>query len=90
MRIFDARTVAALVPPRRWIDTMEQVYQVQTLSMGWCLECHRNPGPNLRPLEFITDMQWVPGEDPRVLQERLLKRYNIPPEASTDCSTCHR
>jgi hypothetical protein len=72
------------------IDRMEQVYQVKTLSMGWCLDCHRNPGPNLRPQEFITDLAWVPGEDPRLLQERLLKLYNIPEKAPTDCSTCHR
>ena len=69
---------------------MEQVYQAKRLSMGWCLECHRNPGPNLRPPEVITAMDWVPSEDPEVLQERLLKLYDIPQQASTDCSTCHR
>ncbi len=26
------------------IDTMEVVFQAEPLSMGWCLECHRNPG----------------------------------------------
>lgn len=72
------------------IDRMERVYQVETLSMGWCLDCHRDPGRNLRPREFIATMDWVPGEDPAVLQARLLKRYNIPEQASTDCSTCHR
>jgi len=73
------------------IDRMERVYQVNTLSMGWCLDCHRNPGPNLRPQEAITVMEdWVPGEDAAVLQNRLLKQYNIPARASTDCSTCHR
>lgn len=72
------------------IDTMQQVYQVETLNMGWCLDCHRNPGPYLRPREFITAMDWVPGEDPQVLQERLLKLYNIPGKGPTDCSTCHR
>jgi len=25
------------------VDRMEQVYQVETLSMGWCLDCHRKP-----------------------------------------------
>ena len=33
------------------IDQMERVYQAKPLSMGWCLECHRDPGPHLRPEE---------------------------------------
>jgi len=40
------------------IDTMEIVSQQQPLSMSWCLECHSNPAPNLRPVEAITAMGW--------------------------------
>jgi hypothetical protein len=70
---------------------MEQVEQVETLSMGWCLGCHRNPAPHLRPRDRITQMEpWIADEDPTLLEERLLKQYNIPEQASTDCSTCHR
>jgi hypothetical protein len=67
---------------------MEQVYQAEKLSMGWCLDCHRNPGPSLRPPEHITDMTWVPEEDPAVLAEKLMRENNINPP--TSCSTCHR
>lgn len=70
------------------IDKMEEVYQVETLSMGWCLDCHRNPEPHLRPADLVTDLDWVPGEDPEVLGKRLREQNNINP--STDCSTCHR
>ena len=70
------------------VDTMERVYQAKTLSMGWCLECHRDPEPYLRPQRAITDMDWVPQEDPLSLGRRLLQQNNIDP--STDCSTCHR
>jgi hypothetical protein len=70
------------------VDKMERVYQAERLSMGWCLECHRNPEPHLRPREFVTDMTWVPGEDQAVLGARLRKQYDINPP--TDCSTCHR
>lgn len=38
------------------IDTMEEVSQRQPLSMSWCLECHSDPAPNLRPVENITTM----------------------------------
>jgi menaquinone reductase, multiheme cytochrome c subunit len=70
------------------IDRMGQVYQVKTLSMGWCLDCHRDPAPQLRPAEFVTDMNWLPSEDAHTLGRRLMKENHISP--STDCSTCHR
>jgi hypothetical protein len=68
------------------VDRMERVEQVERLSMGWCLECHRNPAPHLRPLEFVTTMDWQADEPG--LGERLQQQNNILP--STDCSTCHR
>ncbi len=37
------------------VDTMEVVYQAEPLSMGWCLDCHRNPERHLRPVEFVTE-----------------------------------
>ena len=70
------------------IDTMERVYQAKTLSMGWCLECHRDPAPHLRPVEFVTDLDWFPDKDARELGRELMEKNNISP--STDCSTCHR
>jgi len=69
------------------VDRMERVTQVERLSMGWCLECHRNPEPHLRPQDAITKMDWTPGNDPSV-GARIAKQNNIQP--STDCSTCHR
>lgn len=70
------------------VDKMEEVYQAEPISMGWCLDCHRNPEKNLRPVEFVTAMDWQPTEDPLVLGRRLAEERNIKP--STDCSTCHR
>ncbi len=72
------------------IDRMETVTQVKPLTMGWCLGCHRNPEPNLRPREFVTDMEWKPadGADPAELGARLRAERGISP--STDCATCHR
>jgi len=70
------------------IDSMEQVYQVRTLSMGWCLECHRDPAPHVRPLALVTDLGWTADEDPRQLGQRLMEETKVSP--STDCSTCHR
>ena len=68
------------------IDQMEVVYQEEPLSMGWCLDCHRNPEPNLRPQHAITQMDWV-SDDPG-LGARLREANNVNPRE--DCSTCHR
>jgi hypothetical protein len=72
------------------IDQMEQVYQAKSLTMAWCLECHRNPDPHLRPLELVTDLDWEPTDETEhaAVVERLKRERNINP--STDCSTCHR
>ncbi|MGD0091945.1 MAG: cytochrome c3 family protein [Planctomycetota bacterium] len=70
------------------IDRMEVVSQTEPLSMGWCLECHRQPEQHLRPKEFVTKLGWVSSEDPAQLGARLRKENNINPR--TDCSTCHR
>ncbi len=70
------------------VDRMETITQVSKLSMGWCLDCHRHPEPNLRPKDKVTQMDWVPSEDPEVLGARLRKENHINPSA--DCYTCHR
>jgi hypothetical protein len=70
------------------VDTMEVVYQAEPLSMGWCLDCHRNPERHLRPTEFVTQLDWVPEEDQMVLGARLRETNNINPPV--DCNTCHR
>lgn len=64
------------------VDTMVKVRQAKPLSMGWCLDCHRSPAPNLRPKGAITAMDWV-GET-----EGLMEEYHV--KTSTDCATCHR
>lgn len=75
------------------VDRMPLVWRASSLQMDWCLECHRNPGPNLRPQEHIYDMAWTPpgGQAGRELQERLMKQYRIRSERElTTCSVCHR
>jgi hypothetical protein len=70
------------------IDKMEVVAQAKPLTMGWCLECHRNPDAHIRPTEFLTTMDWTPEESPDQLGKRLREAHDIDP--STDCTTCHR
>jgi len=71
------------------VDRMEEVYQDQKLSMGWCLDCHRNPEPRLRDVSMVTVMDWQPDPEERLATgRRIREQYNINP--SEDCSTCHR
>lgn len=70
------------------VDQMPAVNQVAPLTMGWCIECHRNPEPNLRPLEYITSMTWKPSGDPQKVGAELAKKYNV--HTRTSCTTCHR
>jgi len=71
------------------IDKMEVVYQHEMLSMGWCLECHRNPEPHLRPFEEITNLAYDPLVELTAEARRDFRMiHRIQP--SQDCSTCHR
>jgi Cytochrome c7 and related cytochrome c len=70
------------------IDQMPLTYQQNSLLMEWCVDCHRNPAPNLRPREEITTMGYRPVKDQAELGPELMKAYNVNP--STSCSTCHR
>jgi len=63
------------------VDQMEVVTQVVKLSMGWCIECHRNPEPRLRPIDKVTDMAWKRPENFKSLR-------TVHP--NVNCSTCHR
>jgi len=41
------------------IGREEVVHQAKSLSMSWCLDCHRNPEPHLVPRDKVTDIFWV-------------------------------
>lgn len=70
------------------IDQMEVVTQAEPLSMGWCLDCHRNPGPHLRPTEEVTNMDWFPPRNHAEFVEATMQEKGIEPPV--DCSGCHR
>ena len=71
------------------VDQMEVVQRAVPLSMGWCLDCHRNPDMNLRPIDQITNLSYDPATELTDAQRLELKnKFHIAP--SEDCSTCHR
>ena len=69
------------------IDRMEVVRQVESLSMGWCLECHRQPELYLRPNDEVTTMGYVQPSDFVERNVERIQREGIHPP--TNCSACH-
>ena len=76
------------------VDQMEIVRQAEPLSMGWCLECHRDPSAHIRPRGVaVTRMDWVADEQSiAAARKRLAWAGEVPPELNppTHCSACHR
>lgn len=70
------------------IDQMEEVKQMEPLNMGWCLDCHRNPAPRVRPEELVTNLAWVPDRDPAEIGREIIEEKGLNPP--TNCSGCHR
>ena len=70
------------------VARMEKVTQSKTLSMSWCLDCHRNPDSQLRRPEDVTQMNWTPGTDHADFVARHKAEKKIMP--SEDCAICHR
>lgn len=74
------------------IANMASVYQENTLQMEWCLSCHRNPAPHIRPQSEIYNTAWskdeITPEQEREVQEKIGRLRSK--ELLTSCSTCHR
>ncbi|HEY7552273.1 MAG TPA: cytochrome c3 family protein [Hyphomicrobiaceae bacterium] len=68
---------------------MPLTVKAKSLTMQFCLNCHRDPGPNLRPKDQIFNTEWQrTAETPSALS--LLAEYHIGARTLTDCSICHR
>ena len=82
----------------------EGVFQQEPLNMGWCLKCHRDPAPNLRPVDEVTNLAWGAelSDDQRRAEGMkqaiavLGKDLKDPAQFAQlhaqmqDCSKCHR
>jgi Cytochrome c7 and related cytochrome c len=81
------------------VDTMPLMYQVNSLQMQWCLECHRNPEKFIRPRTEVYNLHYDPTTDKNLppelqnqeaLGKKLVADYHIHKEQMTNCSICHR
>jgi hypothetical protein len=71
------------------VNLMEEVWHAESLSMSFCLECHRQPQEFLRPLELVYDLNWSTNrEAQKELGMHLVREMNV--VSSQNCSACHR
>lgn len=71
------------------VNKMETVEHTKSLSMAFCLDCHRDPAQAVRPVDKVYDLEW---KDPEGKQrehgEKFVHDWKIMPP--TSCSGCHR
>lgn len=71
------------------VDQMEVVQRAAPLSMGWCLECHRDPIDRIRPVSEVFNLGWDAAASlTDADRDALVRQYHLNP--SENCSTCHR
>ena len=81
------------------INQMDTVWEEKSLGMAFCLECHRAPENNLRPLTEITHLDWKPsdlGVNPATgkdwtqfeIGSKLKADWHVNPPVT--CAGCHR
>lgn len=76
------------------IARMPVVWQHESLSMGWCLDCHRNPEPSLVAREEVTRLfDLEPKFEPQNAAARLAEGKKFWEErkiaAPENCGACH-
>jgi hypothetical protein len=76
------------------VNEMPLVWKEGTLFMEWCLDCHRHPEDNVRPIAEVFTMNWeetLPGDYNQLVEgQNLVAEYGIEVGRLDDCSICHR
>jgi hypothetical protein len=72
------------------VNEMQVVYQAKSLSMAFCLDCHRNPEKFVRPINQVYNLDWKPESEAAQLEmgTTFVHDWKINPPQS--CSGCHR
>ena len=59
------------------VDEMPLMWKQNSLSMQWCLHCHRHPEEFVRPKEEVFNMAWKPPADQIEQGRKLVEQYHI-------------
>ncbi len=71
------------------IDRMDLTYKARNMTMTFCIDCHADPGPRLRPADQVYNMEWQRGPD-TPSPKALMAQYHVPSRDLLNCSICHR
>jgi hypothetical protein len=73
------------------VDEMPMMWKENTLTMDWCIDCHRHPEKNIRPREEVFNVAWQGKGNQEQQGRQLVNEYHVlHPYQITNCSTCHR
>jgi mono/diheme cytochrome c family protein len=67
------------------VETMEEVYQFSSLSMGWCINCHRNTEVKFASNDYYSQFEKL-HED---LRSGKIKTVTESAMGGTECQKCH-
>ena len=71
------------------IGDMPMTWKAHPLFMSWCLSCHRDPAPHLRPKDEVFNPHWQRTASTPA-GKTLMTEYHIKTSMLSDCGICHR
>lgn len=72
------------------VNGMEVVSQTESMSMKWCLDCHRSPENFLRPPAAVFDLNWKPESPGEQFEMGTKFKHDWDVNPPTNCGACHR
>ena len=72
------------------VNQMPLTWKTRELYMRWCLDCHRDPSPFVRPKNEVFNMNYASSVDHDSSARALLEQNRVHTTGLTDCYTCHR
>lgn len=67
------------------IEEMEEVYQFSPLSMGWCINCHRETEVKFTNNEYYTSFKKLHEQ----LKNKEIDKVTVEKIGGTECQKCH-
>jgi hypothetical protein len=71
------------------VGNMALMAKGQSLEMRWCIDCHRDPAPRLRPKADLFSPNLDPNHTDVIRGHVLLLANGVHTQHLTNCSTCH-
>ena len=74
------------------VDTMPLLARAHPFEMRFCLDCHRDPAPRLRPAGEVTRMGPMKWDEQahRRFALAAARRFHLDPARLDKCDICHR